>query len=474
MPTQTYFLLNDRQVGTAAAPGMLVLDFLRQRCRRMGTKEGCREGDCGACTVLVGELDGSRVAYRPVTSCLLPVGELQGKHLVTVEGLNTERLTPVQQAIVDEGASQCGFCTPGIVVSLTGLLMQDGVELDGDRVKQALSGHLCRCTGYRSLKAAGEIVRREIGDGVGIEALVERGALPAWFRDVPARLRDLPRPEAEAGGDGDGAGVLIAGGTDLYVQRGDELPEAPALVLGLETRLRGVRRQNGHLRVGALTSFEDFAADPAVLEIVPDLPEFMFLVASWQIRNRATLGGNVVNASPIGDMTILLLALDAVLVLERGERRREVPMRSFFQGYKKLDKRPGEVLTEILVPVPPPGTRVRFEKVSKRKCLDIATVNLALSVRVEDGTLLAARAAAGGVAPVPFDLCRTAEALTGAPLSAATVEAAARAAQREISPISDVRGSADYKRLLVRQLLIAAFVELFPEAIRAEDFYAAP
>ncbi len=472
MPTQTYFLLNDHQVGTAAAPGMLVLDFLRQRSREMGTKEGCREGDCGACTVLVGELDGDRVAYRPVTSCLLPVGELQGKHLVTIEGLNLPRLTPVQQAIVDEGASQCGFCTPGIVVSLTGLLMQDGIEIDGDRVKQALSGHLCRCTGYRSLKSCGEILRREIGDGVGVEALVDRGALPDYFRQVPAKLGDLPRPTGDPAAI-ESADALIAGGTDLYVQRGEDLPEARVAVLGLHPQMRGIHRQNGHLRVGALTSFEDFAEHPEVLKIVPDLPAFMFLVASWQIRNRATLGGNVVNASPIGDMTILLLALDSVLVLARGERRREVPMRSFFKGYKKLDKRPDEILTEILIPLPSAGTKVHFEKVSKRKCLDIATVNLALSIRVEDGAIAAARVAAGGVAPVPLALAETAAALAGAPVSAATVESAVRAAQREISPISDIRGSADYKRLLVRQLLIAGFVKLFPERIRAEDFYEA-
>ncbi len=469
MPTQTYFLLNDHEIGTAAAPGMLVLDFLRQRSRQTGTKEGCREGDCGACTVLVGELDGDGVTYRPVTSCLLPVGELQGKHLVTIEGLNTESLTPVQQAIVDEGASQCGFCTPGIVVSLTGLLMQDGAAIDDDGVKRALSGHLCRCTGYRSLKACGGILRHQLGDGTGVGALVESGVLPDYFRDVPALLRELPQPD-DGGANGDGD-TLIAGGTDLYVQRGDDLAEGGAGVLGLRAELRGIQRQNGHLQVGAMTSFEDFAAHPEVLKIVPDLPEFMWLVASWQIRNRATLGGNIVNASPIGDMTILLLALDSTLVLTRGKRRREVPMRSFFRGYKQLDKQADEILAEILIPLPASGTRVRFEKVSKRKCLDIATVNLALSIREQKGLVADAHVAAGGVAPVPLKLDETATALVGEPLSAVTVERAVRVAQTEISPISDIRGSADYKRMLVRQLLIAAFVELFPDRIQAPDFY---
>ncbi|MEM7356790.1 MAG: 2Fe-2S iron-sulfur cluster-binding protein, partial [Acidobacteriota bacterium] len=150
MTAQIHFLLNDQVVSTHESPGLLVLDYLRHRQRLTGTKEGCKEGDCGACTVLIGELFGDSVRYKPVTSCLMPLGELQGRHLVTIEGLNLPDLTPVQQAIVDEGASQCGFCTPGIVVSLTGLLMQDAASIDRESVKTALSGHLCRCTGYRS------------------------------------------------------------------------------------------------------------------------------------------------------------------------------------------------------------------------------------------------------------------------------------------------------------------------------------
>ncbi len=235
--------------------------------------------------------------------------------------------------------------------------------------------------------------------------------------------------------------------------------------------MRGIRRRDGHLRVGALATFEEFAEAPAILELVPDLPEYMHLVASWQIRNRATLGGNVVNASPIGDMTILLLALDATLVLSRGSRRRDVSLRSFYHGYKELDMKRGEVLTEILIPTPPAGTRVHFEKVSKRKCLDIASVNSAISARAEDGRIIEVSLAVGGVAPVPLELRETATGLAGEEISQRVVARALDAAQREISPISDVRGSAAYKRLLVSQLLIAHFTRLFPEAVRVEDFY---
>ncbi len=467
----TRFLLNDRAVATTEPPGLLVLDYLRRRARLTGTKEGCKEGDCGACAVLVGELDGERVDYQPVTSCLMPLGELQGKHLVTVEGLNLpEALTPVQRAIVDEGATQCGFCTPGIVVSMTGLLMRAGAPLDRDAFKYALSGHLCRCTGYRSLKAAGDRVAREVGEATGVRALVAAGTLPEWFLDAPARLAELQAPP-EAPAEGPPAELLIAGGTDLYVQRGEDLPDARVGVLNLFPEMRGVARRNGHLRVGALTTFEEFAAHPEVRERLPEIGDYMYLIASWQIRNRATLGGNVINASPIGDMTVLLLALGSELVLADGDQRRTVPMTSFYKGYKVLDKRPGEILTEILIPELERGTRVGWEKVSKRKCLDIASVNSAIRIRTEGGAIADCRLAVGGVAPIPLELEATAEGLRGRRVSRQTVEAALAAAQGEISPISDVRGSADYKRLLTRQLLIAHFTKLFPEQLSVRDFH---
>ena len=475
MAERTEFLLNDQTVSTTESSGLLVLDYLRRLARQTGTKEGCKEGDCGACTVLIGELAGDRVTYKPVTSCLMPLGEVHGKHLVTVEGLNLSRLSPVQQAIVDEGASQCGFCTPGIVVSLTGLAMQEHAELDPASVKVALSGHLCRCTGYRSLKAAGERMREVIGESTGVESLIASGWLPDDFAGVAQRLQAL----AAAGDDssvGESAARFIAGGTDLYVQQGEELPEVAVGVLNRGARaqeMRGIERQNGHLRVGALTTFEEFAEHPEVRRRIPEIAQYMFLIASWQIRNRATLGGNVINASPIGDMTVLLLALDARLVLAEGESRRTVAMTSFYKGYKQLDKAPGEILTEIQIPEMAPGTRVNWEKVSKRKCLDIATVNSAVRVRLDKGRVADVGLAVGGVAPIPLELKATAEALLGQRVDRRTVNEALTIAQGEISPISDVRGSADYKRLLTRQLLVAHFTRLFPDELKVKDFHEA-
>ncbi len=469
MAVTHHFYLNDQQIHTTEPAGTLVLDFLRQRAKLTGTKEGCREGDCGACVVLVGELEGERVLYKPVTSCLMPLGELHGKHVVTIEGLNGATLSPVQQALVDEGATQCGFCTPGIVVSLTGLLMQEAAEISTEGVKTALGGHLCRCTGYRSLKASVHHLQATVGAATGVEALVEGGTLPAYFLEMPPRLRRILPPLSQEGHAA--SGVIIAGGTDLYVQQGEDLPEASVHVLNLHPEMKGIARENGRLRVGALTTFEEFARHPEIVQIIPAIQDYMFLIASWQIRNRATLGGNLVNASPIGDMTVLLLALETLLVLKDGPASRTVPITAFYQGYKQLDKTPSEILTEILIPIPFSDTRVHWEKVSKRKCLDIATVNSAIRVRCADGVIQEASLAMGGVAPVPLFMTKTANYLVGKPVSVETVKGMFAIAQDEIAPISDVRGSVDYKRLLVRQFLMAHFARLYPEAVSVEAFY---
>ena len=509
-PTTIHFLLNDRDERVEAPAGLLVLDFLRQQKRLVGTKEGCREGDCGACTVLVGELQGDpgsgRLQYRPMTSCLMPCAELAGKHLVTIEGLSRPSesadplatLTPVQRAIVEHGATQCGFCTPGIVVSLTAMVLETGRPPGPDAVERALSGHLCRCTGYRSLRASGAAIG-EATPNVGSSAtddeawgaLVEAGFLPHWWLDSVQRLREMAaehhRSGAEVAGEIPSAETsatdvsitedlptVIAGGTDLYVQRGEDLPRVAVDVLDRHPEMRGIRVQGGCLHLGALTTFEELAEHPKVRPWIPRIEEHMHLVASWQVRTRATLGGNLMNASPIGDMTILCLALDAEVVLCRGEACRRQPLRTFYRGYKDLDRAPGELLTEIVLPNLDPETRVHFEKVSKRTCLDIATVNSASCLRLEDGLIADAGLAVGGVAPVPLRLEETAAEVRGKPLDRATVDWACAVAQEEISPISDVRGSAQYKRLLVRQQLIAHFTTLYPEILPVDDFLPTP
>ncbi len=469
MASEIRFILNDKEISTSENPGMPVLDYLRRILRLTGTKEGCKEGDCGACTVLMGELEGDTVAYKPVTSCLMPLGEIHGKHLVTIEGLNMNHLSPVQQAIVDEGATQCGFCTPGMVVSLTGYLMKDNIAINEEGVKKTLSGHLCRCTGYRSLKQSAFFLKDTVEGHTGIDALVANRMIPDYFPGIPDRLRKMQSFVFGAGEKS--TDYFIAGGTDLYVQKGELLPESKVYLLNLHPEMKTISKKNGYIHVGALTTFEEFANHPDIRNTIPDIQAFMSRIASLQIRNRATVGGNIINASPIGDMTILLLALEAALVLENDAQSRTVPITSFFKGYKQPDKIPSEILADIVIPEFPSNTKINFEKVSKRKYLDVASVNSAMKIRSEDGIVREISLSIGGVAPVPLFLKATSHYFTGKQVCRDVVEGAFPIIQQEICPISDIRGSVDYKRLLARQLIIAHFTKLFPERVSVRDFY---
>lgn len=476
MTTKIPFWLNNRRVGPSEPAGMLILDYLRKIEKLTATKEGCKEGDCGACTVLIGELAGDRVHYQVVTSCLVPLGELHGKHLVTVEGINLEGLSPVQQFMVDEGGSQCGYCTPGFIASMTWFLMAEK-DLTPEAFKRAISGNLCRCTGYNSIKRAGQHLIDLFGPGGKgeeiwrapwrIKALVEAKMLPEYFLQMPERLKEIPPIEIKTDRPID---CFVAGGTDIYVQKGEQIPEAKVGLLNLYPEMKTIKKEDGCLSIGALTSFEDFANHSEVQKVIPKIREYMFLIASLQIRNRATLGGNIVNGSPIGDMTILLLALDCGLVLKEGENQRTVALKDFFKGYKVLEKREKEILTEILLPLPAEGTKIHFEKVSKRKCLDIATVNSAAKIQAHgEGIIIDASLTAGGVAPIPLFLKKTSDFLVGKKINSDTIQEAQKVAAQEISPISDVRGSAQYKALLVHQFMAAHFIELYPKLVSFEE-----
>ncbi|MFW5966638.1 MAG: FAD binding domain-containing protein [Persicimonas sp.] len=470
----TEFWLNDRFVSTEAPAGRLVLDYLRQNEHLVGTKEGCKEGDCGACAILIGQREEKRVRYEPVTSCLVPLGEMQGRHVVTIEGINLEELSPVQRAMVDFGGTQCGYCTPGFIVSMTWYLMAEDGEPTLEGMKRAISGNLCRCTGYASINRAGQWLVDQFAEGGPwrdiwtaddrIEALVEAEMLPGYFTEMPDRLARIDQPEIEH--EGDVADYFVAGGTDIYVQEGEDLPGARVEMLNHFPQMRGIRLEDGEFRVGALTTFEEFAQDERIRRFIPRIDEFMFLIASLHIRNRATLGGNIVNASPIGDMTNLLLALDSTLVLDDGSERREVPMREFFLDYKKLDRRPEELVTEIVFDDAEGDERVNFEKLSKRKALDIATVCSGFRCRTdENGVIERVGLSMGGVAPIPLFMEETCRFLEGRVVTSETAREACRVAMSEANPISDVRGSADYKRLLVRQFVMAHFLECHPKRV---------
>jgi xanthine dehydrogenase small subunit len=482
------FILNEKEVCANVPPGLLALDYVREQQQLTGTKSGCKEGDCGACTVLVGDLDPSgELRYQPMTSCLLPMGELRGKHLVTIEGLNMEQLSPVQHAMVECGGTQCGYCTPGFVVSMTAGLMEPKLPLNKEGVRYAISGNLCRCTGYRSILSAGQQVVESLAgkfdDSERIAALVKEGALPVYFSEIADRLRALRDSLKEESGledwstESDASDnhsrLIVTGGTDLYVQRGEEIPDADVELLNNRPPVPPAELRRAHLFCDARMTFEDFADDPLVRRYLPDMPDYNLLIASWPMRTRSSIGGNICNASPIADMTCLLLALETELVLlGNGGRRRTLPLREFYLGYKKLNKAEEEIVEAFSFPVFDNATRVNWEKVSKRAWLDIATVNAACKVRVREERVTDAHFALGGVAATPLYLQEASRFLEGQPLTERTVRECVAVAMNEFAPISDVRGSAHYKRLLARQLMLAHFGRLFPEAMDEKDLYA--
>jgi xanthine dehydrogenase small subunit len=470
MAQEIAFILNGKEVRTALPAGTALVDFIREDQRLTGTRIGCREGDCGACTVLLGAIEHGQLRYRAVVSCLFPLADAAGCHVVTVEGLNRADLTPVQQALVSEGASQCGFCTPGIVVSLTGFLLADR-ELRDDDAVTAIEGNVCRCTGYTSICRALERVLRELRPKLlaspdRLQALVELGVLPGYFPAIPARLATLP---ATAPGAPAKDAVILAGGTDLYVQRGPVLPMAELRLLSRQEGFAAIWPDAERIFIGAAATVSDLMASPVLSAALPFLAGFLYRVSSMQVRNRATVGGNIVNASPIGDLSVLLLALDADIGLLLGDQARQMKLRDFFLGYKKLDLRPGEVAAWVSVPVKKDGRHFHFEKVARRRNQDIASVNAAIGLETAGERIVAAHAAAGGVAPVPLFLKAASALLAGKKVSPALVQEFIAAADRQIAPIDDVRGSAAYKRALLRRLLFAAFLELFPERVHAGD-----
>jgi xanthine dehydrogenase small subunit len=480
------FLVNDAIVETQAWPGSPALDFIRRDLGLTGVKEGCREGDCGACAVLLGKREGGSVRYRAVPSCLLALGELEGNHLVTIEGLreggqSSDGITPVMRALLDENGSQCGFCTPGFVISLTAFLLE-GPPLSLEAALTAVEGNLCRCTGYGAIKRAAARLVHDFGSvpkdyfarltaletaGVVPQSLgaFARGELLPAASSVPAETKSF-----DAGGR-----LVLGGGTDFYVRNPD--PRVPAshasvpLLLDRDASLRRIERRGGMLELGAALAWRDFFADAEVRALAPGIERFERELASILVRNRATLGGNVANASPIADAVSMLIALGAIVRLTQidgGGSAHDLPLERFYRGYKQLDMAEGEMISAFLLPADRP-VLFNFEKVAKRARLDIASVNSAAALVVDMDRITYARISAGGVAPTPLLLSRTSAFLLGKRADAATVNEAAQIAIGECAPIGDVRGSAEYRRTLLGRLVVAHFERLFPGSGIAEE-----
>ena len=442
--------------------GMLLLDFIRYHKHLTGTKIGCREGDCGACTVLIGEIKADALQYKSATSCLTPLGNIHGKHVVTIEGVNfQDKLNPIQQCMQEESATQCGFCTPGFIMSLAGFCLSDKAPTKENAIA-AVDGNICRCTGYKSIeravhKVAAIMQQKTTADAATYAA--NNHILPAYFATIKTRLKALIKQELKQQTTYKEV-KFVGGGTDLYVQKHDEMLHAAIDFVLHKHQLNEVTQTGNTCIIGAAATVTDLLESEIMLQHFPKLKEHLKLVSSTPIRNIATVAGNFVNASPIGDLTIFFLALDAQLQLTDGENKRTVALRQLYKGYKQLDKKADEHIEQIIFELPDKNTVFNFEKVCKRIHLDIASVNTALCLTMHDGLVQTAGLSAGGVGPVPAFLVKTSTFLEGKSISKTVVDEAVAIVQTEISPISDARGTEAYKRLLLTQLIKAHFIEM--------------
>jgi len=469
-----YFALNGEITAVRnIAPTKMVLNFLREDLGKTGTKEGCAEGDCGACTVVIGELHGDRLAMKTVNACIQFVPTLDGKALFTVENLRQPdgTLHPVQEAMVACHGSQCGFCTPGFVMSLWALYLEhtrQGSRPTPAQIRTALTGNLCRCTGYRPILEAGEKMFDLPPVAFDSEALCETlkslrrsEALVYTYEGqrfyAPQSLAELTRLRAAHP-----HATILAGGTDVGVWVTKQFHTLGDIVcIGQVAELKEIREETDVLRIGAGVSLSDGYA--ALVKYYPQLTEIWERFASMPIRNAGTLGGNVANGSPIGDAMPGLIALGARVVLRTSEGARVLPMEDLYVAYMQKAMQPDEVVEAVEVPLPSPVVQFRTYKVSKRYDSDISAVCAAFAIKVDRGTIVEARVAFGGMAATPKRASHTEAALAGKPWTETTLRAARAALATDYTPLTDMRATAAYRKQVAQNLLERFYLETRPD-----------
>jgi len=446
-------------------------DFLRQELRQTGTKVVCAEGDCGACTVLVGRPDGDELRYDTVDACIQFLYQLDCTHVISVEGLQDDgKLHPVQQALIDHHGSQCGYCTPGFVMALAGLC-ERGEKIDADNLRIGLTGNLCRCTGYIPILEAAESIDlglvpnlaqryetreilEKINENVQVPVLLQcRSIGPSgWAVErtffSPRRLKDAvefkaSHPEA----------VVVSGGTELGVQRNKQGYDPVSLLsLVWVSGLDEVTCSDESVVIGANATWTQL--EQVAKELFPEFYQIIVRFGSPQIRNVATLVGNVAHGSPIADALPFLSVMDAELELLSPRGSRRVSINEFYKGYKQNDLAADELIVQVIVPRPCRGELLKLYKISRRNDLDIATFGAGIRIHTEDDVIVQAAISYSGVAPTVVRLPQVEALLRGRPFSADTFQEAGRRARSEIRPISDVRGSADFRLLLAENILL--------------------
>jgi len=468
-PRKTIQFLRGGQVVSLAnvPPSRTLLEVLREDLGHTGTKEGCGEGDCGACTVVVGEAEGGRITYRAVNSCIKLAHSVDGLALWTVEDIAAADggLHPAQQSLVDCHGSQCGFCTPGFVMSLFGMYQNHvscGTPITRELAQHDLSGNLCRCTGYRPILDAAQqmaalpaatLDEADLLSKLELLAPTSQGLEADLSYKAPRNLAQLLQARAEFPG-----AQIVAGCTDvgLWVTKLHRQFDQVLDITRVE-ELRRVEDYPNHLAIGAAVTLAD--AFDALGADRPQLRTFAARFAGLPVRNAGTLGGNVANGSPIGDSMPLLIALGASVVLMSVRGHREMPLEQFYTGYRRNVMAPDEVLAWIKVPKPAAGEMLKAYKISKRYDDDISAVCLVVNLQLKDGQVIQACIGAGGVAATPVRASHTEAALAGQPWTLATVQQAMTTLRAEFSPISDMRASGAYRSEVLGNLLQRFWLE---------------
>ena len=436
-------------------PTTTVLEWLRVGEHRIGTKEGCAEGDCGACTVILGEPDGEAMRYRPVNACILFVAALDGRQLLTVEHLRSH---PAQRAMVEHHASQCGFCTPGFVMSLWAMGQAAKPPGRGE-VVEALAGNLCRCTGYRpivdaAMDAVTDTRRFEPDQAAMAERLRSLPSGPLRLADGGS-VMEVPNTTAEAVAARVAApeATLLAGGTDVGLWVTKDRRDLPHVIaLDRVPELADIHRTDRAIEIGATVPYEDALA--VLAEEWPQLGAMLRRLGSRQIRHRGTIGGNLGTASPIGDMAPTLIALDAAVVLVGPEGERDVPVGEFFTGYRRTVLRRDEIIARVRLPRPQRHETLHVSKITKRREEDISSVCAAFRLRLDGDRIADFRAGFGGVAATPLRLHALEGAMTGRLWALDTIHAGRAVIERALTPLDDVRASAAYRLRVAQNLLL--------------------
>ncbi|WP_159950529.1 xanthine dehydrogenase small subunit [Rhizobium sp. 18065] len=468
------FILNGEDIALSSVdPTETLLDFLRLKRRLTGSKEGCAEGDCGACTVLVGRLVAGRLTYETVNACIRFVGSLNATHVVTVEHLAAKdgTLHPVQQAMVDCHGSQCGFCTPGFVMSLYGLWLAS--ENPGRaEIERALQGNLCRCTGYEPIVKAAELVARMRPSALFDPLERERA-------NIVARLEGLTTRETILI-EGDGRQLIVPGSVEALAETLAAHPKAtivagatdvglwvtkqmrvldPVVFINHLHELQDVSVDNSGITLGAGVSYS--TAFETLRQEIPAFARLITRIGGQQVRNMGTIGGNVANGSPIGDTPPVLIALGATVTLRSATGIRTLPLEDFFIDYGKQDRQPGEFVERLFVPRPKAESALAIYKISKRRDEDISALCGAFHMeRDATGIVTHIRIAFGGMAATPKRARSVEAALYGKPFTQAAVDAARNAFDRDYQPLTDWRATAEYRQLTAKNLLTRFFLEV--------------